>query len=434
MAIRKIKSKYIQRFKKEEIEGIYKYITSVYNREDGGYTRIFSPLTGKWLNLTMDSVWDIENLKIALNYIGKEDSMYSLNLFKQHNTGLKKDLQAIRIMAVDVDFKNKGKYKELTKESIMYLLEEDYFNSQIPVPTVIESGNQIRLIYVLEETVGATNNSKKLADRINKNLSEKLVEFGAEPHGLTSFARFPCSKNTKTGDVVNVYNYSNYRYTLSELQQDWLDPLPDWYKPYLERRKEKLNKNINKGKTKKKKTLNLFNAYTLNLGRIADLERIQEYYNFELEYDKEYMCFLYRNHCILAGMDKQEALNKTKEFYLKFNSASEHKWKRIESQTRNVERHTYFIPNHRILEHLGITAEEEIELNLLVTISKGEKRRRDFTSRKAARRNKNGLTPKQQELADLKVKVLELRQAGLSMQEIANKLNINKTKVVRLSK
>lgn len=437
MGIRKLEKRYIKRFRKAEIEEIHNYITNIYDRNDGGYVRIFSSQTGEWLNLTMDSVWDINNFKVALNHIGKEDSMYSLNLFKNHETGLKKDLQAIRILAVDVDFKNKGKHKELTKESIMYLLEEDYFNNEIPVPTVIESGNQIRLIYVLDETVGATNNSKRLADRINKVLSDKLIEFGAEPHKLTSFARFPCSINTKTGDNINVLNYSDYRYTLKELQEDWLNPLPDWYKPYLEKRQEKLNKKSNKETNEEKekgKVINYFTTYSLNLGRIEDLETIQRFYNFGLENDKEYMCFLYRNHCILSGMSKDEAMEKTKEFYLKFSSANEYKWKKIESQTRNVERHTYFIPNHRILEHLGITAEEEEELELTVTISKGEKRRRDFANRKAARRNQNGLTPKQQELADLKVKVLGLRQQGLSIRKIAEELGKSKGTIENILK
>lgn len=435
MGIRKLERRYVTRFRKAELEEIHRYITNVYEKNDGGYIRIFSASTGVWLNLTMDSVWDIDNFKIALNHIGKEDSMYSLNLFRKHDTGLKKDLQAIRMLAVDIDFKSKGKYKELTKEGILYLLEQDFFNNEIPIPTVVESGNQIRLIYVLDETVGATSNSKRLADRINKVLSERLVEFGAEPHKLTSFARFPCSINTKTNDRVNVLNYSDYRYTLKELQDDWLNPLPEWYKPYLEKRQEKLNKNTKKStKKKKRKVINYFTPYSLNLGRIEDLETIQEFYNFALDHHKEYMCFLYRNHCLLSGMDKEQAMKKTKEFYLKFNSANEYKWKKIESQTRNVERKTYFIPSHYILVNLGITEEEEIELELTVTLSKAEKRRRDFVSRKESRRNQNGLTSKQQELADLKIKVLELQQQGLSLRKIANNLNITLGKVQRCLK
>ena len=42
--------------------------------------------------------------------------------------------------------------------------------------------------------------------------------------------------------------------------------------------------------------------------------------------------------------------------------------------------------------------------------------------------NENGQINSQQQLADLKLKELELREQGLSVQQIADKLEINKTK------
>ena len=44
--------------------------------------------------------------------------------------------------------------------------------------------------------------------------------------------------------------------------------------------------------------------------------------------------------------------------------------------------------------------------------------------RKNKRRNENGLTPKQQELQDLKVKILQLKKEKMKNKEIANKLSI----------
>ena len=49
-------------------------------------------------------------------------------------------------------------------------------------------------------------------------------------------------------------------------------------------------------------------------------------------------------------------------------------------------------------------------------------------------RNKEGLTPKQAELKELKVKVLELKGQGLSLRNIAKELNLTLGKVQRILK
>ena len=53
---------------------------------------------------------------------------------------------------------------------------------------------------------------------------------------------------------------------------------------------------------------------------------------------------------------------------------------------------------------------------------------------KAQRRNRNGLTPKQQELKELKIKVIELKDEGLSYRKIAEQLNVSLAKVQRALK
>ena len=58
-----------------------------------------------------------------------------------------------------------------------------------------------------------------------------------------------------------------------------------------------------------------------------------------------------------------------------------------------------------------------------------EKYNRNNERRRAKRRNENGLTNKQQELHDLKKKILELKEQGLSNREIGRQFNISETKV-----
>lgn len=74
----------------------------------------------------------------------------------------------------------------------------------------------------------------------------------------------------------------------------------------------------------------------------------------------------------------------------------------------------------------------EGQKELKTIIETKEKYRRNNIKRTP--RNKKGLTRKQQELADLEMQVKRLRQEGLSMQKMADRLGINKIKVLRLFK
>ena len=75
-------------------------------------------------------------------------------------------------------------------------------------------------------------------------------------------------------------------------------------------------------------------------------------------------------------------------------------------------------------------------MHLKTIISGKEKYRRSADDqkarKKAKRRNKNGLTKKQQEMGDLRIKIKELKDKGNSVREIAKILGISKSKVGRL--
>ena len=63
-----------------------------------------------------------------------------------------------------------------------------------------------------------------------------------------------------------------------------------------------------------------------------------------------------------------------------------------------------------------------------------EKYDRNNERRRKKRRNEEGLTKKQQELRDLKIKILALKEQNLSNRAIGRKLEISETKVRNILK
>ena len=78
-------------------------------------------------------------------------------------------------------------------------------------------------------------------------------------------------------------------------------------------------------------------------------------------------------------------------------------------------------------EKNALDLEEQEQRKLLTIISTGEKYRRK--NEKRTPRNEEGLTPKQAELKELKLKVLELKGKGLSNRAIARELNCSEGKI-----
>ncbi|WP_195972656.1 hypothetical protein [Clostridium thermobutyricum] len=92
----------------------------------------------------------------------------------------------------------------------------------------------------------------------------------------------------------------------------------------------------------------------------------------------------------------------------------------------------YWYKNSTLIERLNITEEEQRELK--TTIGTIEKYKRNNKRRNKARRNENGLTKKQQELQDLKIKIEELKKEKLSNRQIAELFKITEGTVRNILK
>ncbi|MGL5152984.1 MAG: DNA-binding response regulator, partial [Clostridium sp.] len=102
--------------------------------------------------------------------------------------------------------------------------------------------------------------------------------------------------------------------------------------------------------------------------------------------------------------------------------------KRVTKGMRDKE--GYWYKNETLIERLEITEEEQRELKTII----GTRVKYDRNNLKRTPRNEEGLTKKQQELQELKNKVIELKEQGLSNVKIAEKLGTNESKIRRVLK
>ncbi|MGL4911603.1 MAG: hypothetical protein ACRC3Y_04145, partial [Romboutsia sp.] len=99
--------------------------------------------------------------------------------------------------------------------------------------------------------------------------------------------------------------------------------------------------------------------------------------------------------------------------------------KRVSKGMRDKE--GYWYKNETLIDRLEITRDEQKHMKTI--IGTDEKYDRKNEKRRAERRNEAGLTKKQQQLQDLKIKILELKEQGLSNRAVGRELNISETKV-----
>ena len=179
------------------------------------------------------------------------------------------------------------------------------------------------------------------------------------------------------------------------------------------------------------------NLYTLNMSRIEDFKHIVSLRNGDIRGHRNTLIMLYSYHYRLVNeVTVEELIKVTREFNKSFREP--YKIRELTSVCRSVNRTVkhfqedntkgYKFTNKYIINALDLEEHEQRELKTI--ISTEEKYRRNNERRTP--RNEEGLTPKQAELQELKIKVLELKGQGLSLRKIAEKLNLTLGKVQRV--
>lgn len=418
-------------YTKSEIQECSEILQYIYFNNDECFVRVLNKITGKNKSYPINSLKDPIKLNKVVNSFGKEDILFSLNPFRTMDKATRSNLFCINAIPVDVDYKNIKELKELEPYQVIKLLEMDFFERRVPTPNFVEYGNQLRLIYSVETCYipKFRDNVVTLARRISEVFAEELKELGAEKQNLESYFRIPGSINTKNGSKVKIYCYDEaVRYTLSELQELWLDELPKWYKK-------------RKGRVQApKKVVKLHNVYAFNCNRLRDFEKIQSYLNsMGITELRARLCFQYRNYTLIKlkyqnGELKQEDYDFAKEEMLKFNNNFNEPLREhiIESATRVVNYRQYLYKNETMIKFLneGSSIEfdyelcEKLGLESIFKIKTRQEIEKDYYKKKL---KSEGKRSKKEELEQTRKKIKSLREKGLKNKEVMQMLGITST-------
>lgn len=370
---------------------------------------------------------DPEEININ-DYEGKKDIYYTPNTF---NSPIKRDVNYLwQLHRFYIDIDHKEGTLPIDHYEIVMQVEELVQANKIPAPTeYVNSGRgihiywdinncHIMLLDLWEKIENQLFNSIKELEKTIKNI--KVDKRATDP---TRLLRLYGSINSKS----NTKCYSMLR------NEDNIYNIFDLKKQYIK---------VNKPKKKSNKSVVFLptkNLYTLNMSRMEDFKTIVSLRKGDVEGYRNTLIMMYSYHYRLVNeVTVEELIKEVREYNKSFSEP--YKIKDLKAVCRSVtrvvkhfkedENKGYKFTNRYIIDSLDITPKEQRKL--LTIISVEEKYRRNNERRTP--RNEKGLTNKQAELQELKTKVLELKESGLSNVKIAEKLGTNESKIRRVLK
>jgi len=389
---------------------------------------------------------NIKSLRsIATATEGREDTYVSPNTYFMPRRSVS-NIRQYRCLFIDLDIEKYGKHsKEETFKEILELVT----SGRIPMPSMMtDSGRGFHLYFRVKN---APRQALQTFQELEDYLYYQLKDLGADLSATDSarVLRIPGTINSRNGEVCSIiYRNNDIEYTMYDLREHYLN--------YEENKRNRAKKKEFKPK-KVCIVRNLFNSYSLHMGRVDDIQTICKLRNYDVEGYRNFVlhCFSYWKGIYVR--DTEQLLRETMEFNGKFKkplSDSEvrticksvkkaiEKFIDYEQGIRSglVKRVTkgmrdkpgYWYTNAYLLKRLEITDAEQEKLKTIIGLP--EKYRRRNVKRLASRKNDNGLTMKQQAKQDNIERIIELRKEnpGMSSLELSKILKVTKRYVNQL--
>lgn len=294
------------------------------------------------------------------------------------------NIRQLRSLFVDIDCYSLG----YTPEEIAYIIYSELQEKSFPLPNrIIFSGRGLVPIWDIEP---APYKAIPLWQTMIHYLVNSLKKYGADPHctDASRIFRADGSINSKNGKEVKVLFIHEERKTL-----DWWR---DTYLPEITEEKKKRNRG------RKKKIVQLYNAYTLHFARFNDLRKLVHMRKGYMPKMRELTLFLYRYWSMDITKDPDAALQNALDLNQYFDkpltetevrkatlSAEKMFLKKLDEKEREEARKKgypdagYNYKNTSLIDKLNITKEEQMQLETI--IGKEEKQRRNTLKKRKVR-------------------------------------------------
>ena len=346
----------------------------------------------------------------------KEDVYISMSTFYKPMRRIE-TIKEIGNLFLDLDTYN----TKFTKTQILMNLEENYFNRSIPIPNlIIDSGRGLTLVWSIEKVPYM---ALPLWKSIQEYLYSQLKEFGADRKALdaTRVLRVAGSINSKSGTRVTILEKYEYKYTLREIQREFL---PD------------LDENKSKKKGRPKKVVYVHRERSLYQGRILDLVKLCELRNYDVKGQRETILFLYRYYLCYFYEDEQKALEDVLELNKDFiQPLSEKEVIRATGSAEKVFKSKdkqYKYKNETLIEILEISEYEQTHMKIIIGKEEYKRRDREYQKNKYLEKLKSeGKISEKEKISRRRQKIKALLAEGLLQKDICNKLKISKDTYIR---
>lgn len=391
-----------------------------------------------------------EKLADHLTEVMGEDVFFSQNTFYRKARRIE-TIRQLRSLYVDLDFY----IFNYSPDWILGKLELEFYRQSIPEPNlIIFSGQGIVLIWMIEPVPYM---ALPLWQAVQNYLIKQLKPLGGDPKAADAarIFRIAGSTSSKNGNEVRVQYRHDYRYTLRDIQDEYLPELAP-------------KRQDQKKPGRKKKIVHLFNLYSLHSARLHDLSTLVTIRDGEMTNYRELTLFLYRYWCCCFTGDPQEALQQTLDFNQTFTrplpereavratksaekafSAKSDKEANERAKAMGYPGAGYRISNAKIIDWLDITPEEQTHMKTIIgTKEKNRRKRVAYHENPEAKkqavteyRRKKGMKTREEYLEAEKAKTTSkldmIRQAieecpEISIRKLAEKTGLSKSAVQRL--
>ncbi|MGL5648587.1 MAG: DNA-binding response regulator [Clostridium sp.] len=350
-----------------------------------------------------------------------------------------KNLKQLRAFYLDFDFHEENLSKNELMNKINDIIAEVWmaaFWGKAPRPTrAVFTGRGVQIYWDIKpSSYGALVSWQEFEDY----LYNQFKYLGADRQATD------CSRLMRLWGTVN--SKSKTKCELMILEKENVYSLYDLRETYLgwnERHKKSyVKKESNKNASNKK--INLYNSYTLHLARARDIVKLvkirkgnvtgyrnfilhcyaywEGIYNRDTEVLKEMVYEL--NNSFTEPLKNTEVnailrcIPKAIESFLKFQEEVGKGNIKVTKNMRN--KGGYWYKNITLIERLDITAKEQEQLETI--IDKKEKYKRNNKNRVENRKNKDGLTKREQQKQDTIKAIKSLKTQGFKQVEVAKKL------------